>query len=234
MVMIHRQTRRGKPLNAYLAAPAGGRDLPGVVVIHELFGLNDHIKSVADRFADHGYAALAVDLLGDRRQRLCVVRLFAGLVVRPRSNRALKEIRDGVRWLQRQPNVDSGKIGVIGFCMGGGFALAVACVDDQVKASSAFYGLTPRPVSMFAHACPIVASYGEEDQFFVKRLPKLRNALDEYAVPHDVEVYPNAGHAFFNDTLDTYRPEAAEDAWRRTLDFFQEHLGIDPARPSAG
>jgi carboxymethylenebutenolidase len=226
-------------LDGYLARPESveGRQLPGVVVIHELFGLNDNIRDIARRFAAEGYVALAVDLFsGALNRRLCVMRVLAALVTRPRSSKGLSELRRALDWLQARPEVDAGRVGAIGFCMGGGYALGLACVDGDLRASSILYCTNPWPLRVVARACPIVGSYAGTDGFTSGSGRRLDAALDRFQVPHDIKVYDGADHSFFNDTLDNYNPAAAADSWARTLAFFQEHLfaGSATGTPPSG
>ena len=225
-VEITRQRAGKLPLPGYHARPADGADLPAVVIVHELFGINDNIRAITRRFAEQGYAALAVDLMAHGNRKLCIMRLFAGLVARPFSNRATKEIQLGLRWLQAHPEVNDEQGAIIGFCLGGGYALAVACVEQRVQACSAFYGFTPRPVRRFEDACPILGIYPGNDTFIVGQSHKLDAALDRFDIPHEVVVYPGVEHSFFNDDLDAYDPAASADAWQRTLTFFADHLQL--------
>jgi carboxymethylenebutenolidase len=223
-VMIPPAGSRAEPLTAYLALPDGDGPHPAVVVIHELYGLNDNIRDIARRFADEGYAALAVDLFsGGGKRKLCIMRVMSGLMLRPLQNKGLSDLRRSIDWLQQRPEIDGNRVGAIGFCMGGGYALALACVESDLRASSAFYCFNPRPIAALGRACPIIGSYPGND-WSAKSGRKLDDALDEYNVPHDVKIYPGAGHSFFNDTLEAYDPEAAADSWQRTLAFFVEHM----------
>ncbi|HEX5166210.1 MAG TPA: dienelactone hydrolase family protein [Thermomicrobiales bacterium] len=216
--------RNAAPLNAYLARPDGIGQQPAVVIIHELFGLNDNIRDIARRFADEGYVALAVDLFsGGGNRRLCILRVMSALFLRPLKNKGISDLRHAIDWLQRRPEVDPNRVGAIGFCMGGGYALALACVESDLRASSVFYCVNPRPLSALKRACPIVGSYPEDD-WSARSGRKLDRALDDYRVPHDVKIYPSAGHSFFNDTLEGHNPAASADAWQRTLAFFGEHM----------
>jgi carboxymethylenebutenolidase len=212
------------PLPGYLAKPAGNEKAPGMLIIHEAGGLNDNIREIARRFAAAGYVALAVDLFADGNRVLCMLRVMGGALIRPLDNAGLRDLGVAIDWLRGRPEVDTPRAGVIGFCMGGGFALALACVNDHLKASAVFYGGNPRPLSAVADACPIVGSYPGRDPFTRGGAVKLERALTGYGVPHDIKIYPNAQHAFFNDRLPTYSAEAARDAWERTLAFFHTHL----------
>jgi carboxymethylenebutenolidase len=169
--------------------------------------------------------ALAVDLFADGNRVLCMLRVMGEALLRPLKSSGLRTLRTAVHYLERQPEVDGARIGVIGFCMGGGFALALACVEDDLGASASFYGGIPRPLSAVARACPIVGSYPGDDPFTRGGAVKLDAALTRFGVPHDIKNYPGARHSFFNDRGRAYHTEAAEDAWERTLAFFREHLG---------
>jgi carboxymethylenebutenolidase len=119
--------------------------------------------------------------------------------------------------------VEEDRIGAIGFCMGGGLAVAWACTDDRLRAIAPFYGVNPRPLGAVSRSCPVVGSYPEKD-FTARSGRKLDAELSRHSVPQDIKVYEGTRHSFFNDCGRTYDPTASEDAWRRTLAFFDEHL----------
>jgi carboxymethylenebutenolidase len=216
--------RRGRqPLDAYFVRPAVPAQTAGVLVIHEISGLTDHIRRVADRLGVQGYSALAIDLFSGGNRAVCLLRVMAGLMLRPLDNSGLRDLQESIAWLKQRPQIDSARIGVIGFCMGGGYALALACVDGDIKAAAPFYAMNPRPLSALAEACPIVGSYPEKD-FTKKGAERLGRALTDYAVTHDIKIYPGARHSFFNDQGKAYDAAAARDSWERTLRFFEEHL----------
>ena len=211
------------PLQAYFVAPDRPGPDPGVVMIHELFGLNENIRNIARRFAGAGYAALAVDLFSTAARVVCLLRIIHGLLVRPLVNGVVDEMRAAIDFLSTQPGVDPTRLGVIGFCMGGSYALQLACVDGDLGAAAVFYGQNPRPLNAVARACSIVGSYPERD-FTARAARQLQAALRAYGVPHDIRIYPDARHSFFNDRGRAYHPQAAADAWIRTLAFFDVHL----------
>lgn len=211
-------------LSAYFALPSGDGKSPGVVVIHEAFGLNDNIKSIADRFAKEGYAALAVDLFAGRNQAICMARFFGGMFFNSFDSPAIHDLKASLTYLEKHSRVDSAKLGAIGFCMGGGFAIAWACTDDRLNVVAPFYGTLPRPLSAVERACPVVASYPEND-FTKGGAIKLETELSKHNIPHDVKIYPNAKHSFFNEARGNYNAEASADAWQRTLAFFKQHIG---------
>jgi carboxymethylenebutenolidase len=214
---------KGRALQAYLASPESAGPRPGVVVIHEAYGLNDDIRGIADRFAAAGYAALAVDLFSTGPRAFCMARIFNGMLLRPLRNGVVRDLQAALDFLGSRPGVDAGRLGAIGFCMGGSYALQLACVAGDLKAASVFYGVNPRPLEAVARACPLVGSYPEKD-FTTGAGRKLDRALDGYGVPHDIKIYPGARHSFFNEGGRAYDPDAAADSWRRTLSFFGQHL----------
>jgi carboxymethylenebutenolidase len=209
--------------SAYYARPEGAGPFPGVVVIHEAYGLNENIKDIARRFVREGYAALAVDLFQGGNRVACMSRIMYGMLVTPLKNNGLNELKAALDYLGAQPEVDSEHVGAIGFCMGGAFAIAWACTDERLKAIAPFYGMNPRPLKAVARACPVVGSYPGND-FTAGHGRKLDVALEQYQIPHDIKVYPGAKHSFFNDQGRAYDAAASTDAWQRILAFFGERL----------
>jgi carboxymethylenebutenolidase len=210
-------------MRAFLVHPDGTGPFPGVVVIHELFGLNDNIRDIAGRFAGEGYAALAVDLFSTASRITCMARIFHGMLIRPVENGVVDDLQAALDFLRARPEVDAARLGAIGFCMGGSYALQLACVAGDLRAASVFYGQNPRPLEAVARACPIVGSYPERD-FTANAARQLEPMLERYQVPYDIKIYPGARHSFFNEDGPAYQAEAAADAWRRTLAFFDAHL----------
>ncbi len=213
----------GTQLGGYLARPDGAGPFPGVVVIHEIFGLNDDIRSVARRFADVGYVALAVDLFAGGNRAVCMARVVGGGFVNPLENRGVRGLKAALTALAGRPEVDETRLGAIGFCLGGGFAIAWACADDRLKAIAPYYGTNPRPFDAVARLCPVVGSYPGKD-FTTRAGKKLDIALDGYDIPHDIKVYPEARHSFFNSQSSRYDAAAAEDSWTRVRAFFDERV----------
>lgn len=222
-ITIARPGTASTPLQAYLVTPDRSAPAPGVVIIHEIGGLDEHTRRVADRFASEGYAALAVDLFSTASRPLCMLRIFHGILISPLKNGVVGDLRASMDALGERPEVDAAKLGVIGFCLGGSYALQLACVDGRLKSASVFYGQNPRPLEAVAKACPIVGSYPERD--FTARLARnLEAALTRDGIRHDIKIYPGARHSFFNETRKAYDPTAAADAWARTLAFFRANL----------
>ena len=210
-------------LEAYLARPDGDGPFPGVVVIHEAFGLNDNIRNITRRFSDEGYAAFAVDLFANRNRAVCMARFIAGMLRGSPDRFGVSDLKTALGVLAEQPCVDERRLGAIGFCMGGGFAIAWACTDDRLKSIAPYYGANPRPLSAVARSCPVVGSYPEMD-FTARSARKLAAELERHDIAHDIKIYAGTRHPFFNNRGRAYDPAASEDAWRRTLAFFGEHL----------
>ncbi len=220
-------------LRAYLALPRTPGPWPGVVVIQDALGLTDDIREQADRLAAAGYLAFAPDLYSGRGIRCVVATLRAS---RSGEGEAYDDIEAARRWLSERDDC-TGQIGIIGFCMGGGFAL-LSAPKFEFAASAVNYGEVPGDAATrLAGACPVVASYGRRDRTLPGRADRLRQALTELDVAHDVREYPDAGHSFMNRinvgpgfgqvlkfTGFNYHHPSAEDAWRRILTFFDEHL----------
>jgi carboxymethylenebutenolidase len=211
-------------LEGFLARPDAQGAAPGLVVIHEAYGLNDHIRDVARRLAGEGYVALAVDLFAGRNRAVCMARFMAGILLDSLGHGAIHDLKSALSFLAAEPGVDPARLGAIGFCMGGSFAVAWACTDDRLKVVAPFYAMNPRPLDAVSRACPVVGSYPEKD-FTAGMGRKLDAALTRFDIPHDIKAYPNAKHSFFNELGASYDPAAAHDAWRRTLAFFKERLG---------
>jgi carboxymethylenebutenolidase len=228
----------GRTLPAALALPTGGGRRAAVIVIHELFGLNDDIRAIAARFADAGYVAIAPDFLaGLGPQPLCVVRFARGLgrVGTGLPYRQLAAVR---RWLADRPEVDATRVGVAGFCIGGGLALLYAESASDLAVVAPFYAPLTDPAERdAARLCPTVASYGGRDAIFGTTGKRLAAALARAGIEHDVKTYPSAGHSFMSrhggisgllgprtPLHARYDPQAADDAWRRVVAFFARHL----------
>jgi carboxymethylenebutenolidase len=216
-------------LRGCLALPEEPGPHPGVVVIHEVYGLNDNIRDVTRRLAAEGYASLAVDLFSGRNRALCMARLMGGTLT-GRASFALTDLMASAEYLSAQPEVDGARVGVIGFCMGGGLALAWGCRDRRLRAVAPFYATNPRPRSAVRRLCPVVGSYPGRD-FTARAGRSLDARLSELGIVHDIKVYPEARHSFFNDQGKAYDATASADAWERVLAFFAEHVRAVPVPP---
>jgi carboxymethylenebutenolidase len=222
-------------LCGYLTSPVGDGPWPGAVVVHEAFGLNDVVRRQADHLAGQGYLTLALDLYSDGGAARCLVATFRALLTG--RGKAVTDIEAGRRYLSGRDDC-TGRVGIVGFCMGGGFALVMAA--RGFDAAAANYGpLPPKLERVLTGACPVLGNYGGRDALLPGAGGKLDRTLSTLGVPHDVKSYPGVGHSFMNDVpvgpgpLPTVmrvanvgpRPEAAADAWERIDSFFAEHLG---------
>jgi len=238
---------QGRPMRGFLALPpdqSGPR--PGVLVLHEIFGLNDDIRRLTTRFAEGGYVAFAPDLYDGPGLRLaCIVRVIQAL--RRGQGPAFDDLDAARTFLGDRPEVDASKIGVAGFCLGGGFTTLYA-VRAPVGVAAPFYGEVPATADELRGICPVVGSYGGQDGMFVDQGRRLGSLLDELGVPNDVKVYEDAGHSFmsrheggfagflgrFGPMTVGYDPSAADDSWERMFRFFREHLDGAERSASAG
>jgi carboxymethylenebutenolidase len=213
--------------SAYLALPDGPAPYPGVVVIHEAFGLNDNIRDICRRFAAEGYAALGVDLFEGRNRAVCMARMLVGGMAGNLDHYGVPALKAALGRLAAHPEVDAGRIGAIGFCLGGSIVLTWACTERRLTAIAPFYGAAPRPRDAIRRLCPVVGSWPGRD-FTTRAAGVLETGLTAAGVPHDLKVYPGAKHSFFNDTWRNYHPAAAADSWQRVLAFFAEHVRSGP------
>jgi len=217
----------------YLAVPAHAPGpWPAVVVIHEAFGVTEDIRSKADEFAARGYLALAPDLFDGRTWIRCIRSAFVQL--RAGRGPAFAALDAASAFLAARPDC-TGKTGVIGFCLGGGFALLCA-PRAGFDVAAVNYGDVPKEAeTALAGACPVVGSYGARDPMGTQHPERLERALSVLDIPHDVRVYPGAGHRFMSQASGagaivariarmSYRPEDAADAWERIFGFFGAYL----------
>jgi carboxymethylenebutenolidase len=220
-------------LRAYLAVPHGDGSWPGVVVIQDSLGLSDDIREQADRLGAGGYLAFAPDLYSGRGIGCVLATLKAS---RSGKGQTYDDIEAARRWLVERDDC-TGQVGIIGFCMGGAFALLSAPKYDFAAASVNYGEVPENAVERLRGACPIVASYGRRDRTLNGRPQRLERALTELGVAHDIKEYPDAGHSFMNrinvgwafgpllhlSGFDYHHP-SAEDSWRRIFAFFDEYL----------
>jgi carboxymethylenebutenolidase len=196
----------------------------GVIVIQEWWGLVGHITSVADRFAAAGFPALAPDFYDGKQTD--EPDEAGSLMMALDIENAAHVIESAVTALLNQPGV-TGKVGVVGFCMGGQLSLFAASLDPRIGACVDFYGIHPnvKPDLAQLHA-PVLGHFAESDPYAdADSVRALSEALSAHGKAHEFHTYPGTGHAFFNDDRPAvYHPEAADLAWNRTLAFFREHL----------
>jgi carboxymethylenebutenolidase len=219
--MVDFQSNGGKT-QGYLATPASGKG-PGVLVIQEWWGLVPHIKNVCDRFAAEGFSALAPDMYHGQTasEPDGAGKLFMALNIA----QAEKDLRGAAAFLAQHSS--TAKLGAVGFCMGGQLALFAATVNPTVGATVNFYGVHPNVKPDYSKlAGPVLGLFAEKDGFVTPQTAKdVDAAIKKAGKSSEIHIYPNVDHAFFNDeNTAAYHKPSADDAWRRTLAHFRQHL----------
>ena len=211
-------------VHGYLARPAGAGPFPGLVVIHEWWGLNEQIKDLAGKLAREGYVALAVDLYRGRvtADPSEAHELMRGLP----EDRAIRDLKAAAAYLRSRSDVLGDRIGSIGWCMGGGYSLTLAIHQRDLAACVIYYGRLATDKSLLNQiGAPVLGLFGEQDRGIppsaVRAFDRAMNSLGKQT---EIHIYPGAGHAFANPTRPSYRQDAAADAWKRTLAFFSKRL----------
>lgn len=213
-------------VKGYLAKPADKKARPGLILIHEWWGLNDNIRENARAFAELGYVALAVDLYnGEVATDRQGARKLAGSV-RKNTEAAFANLKQAVSYLTAlKGEVDSTRIASVGWCFGGGWSYQMARNDLGVKASVIYYGRFNPADDLSRMRATILGHFGETDRGIkVDNVREFQAKLKTLKGDHMVFIYPNAGHAFANADSRNYNKAAAETAWKRTMEFFKKHL----------
>ena len=214
----------GGTASGYLAEPDG--DGPGIVVLQEWWGVDEHVREICDRFAGEGFLALAPDLYhgettdqpDEAQQKMMAMNM----------DEAEKEMRGAVEYLLEHPKCN-GQVGSVGFCLGGGLSVWAASANPKVGAAVTFYYVMPHGKPDFSRInAPVLGHFGTNDDYIsVEDAKALEQELQSAGVEAAFEFYEGAGHAFFgpHNRIGTYHSEHARNAWQRTIDFFKRHLG---------
>jgi carboxymethylenebutenolidase len=212
-------------LLAHLAYPVGEGSNPVVLVCHENRGLTEHIKDVTRRLASAGYVALAVDLLSRHGGTSTLNSSdVPGLLGNTPPEQFVQDFLSGWRYLQDQPFAQADRVGMVGFCFGGGVTWLMATRMPELLAAVPYYGPHP-PVSAVPDIqAAVLAIYAETDQRINQGIPAIEEAMQALGKVYEKVIYPDTDHAFHNDTGPRYNPEAARDAWGRTLQWFERYL----------
>lgn len=235
-----------KGLPAYHSYPDDGKKHPGLIVIHEIWGLNPHTKDVADRFAKEGYSVIAPDLFYDvifegkvdqsildemhdpetRDEAQKKMRAILAPIQAPEfAKHTLANLEKCVKYLLEDAHIVSEDVGVLGFCFGGTYSLALAALDPRINAVVSFYGHPLKEEKIENLNCSILAFYGDHDKNLMDSLPLFKELMQKHSKDFTAIVYPNTGHAFFNDTnTKMYNEVAAKDSWYKTLVFLKDKL----------
>lgn len=217
----------GASVGAYLTKPKAEGKFPAVIVIHGNSGIDDHIRDVARRIAKAGYVALAPDLLSRQGGTASFPSSAAATegIRKADDDTIVRDLNGAVNYLKTQ-NFVRPKIGVVGFCWGGGRALMFTTRSKDIAASVVYYGSNPRDLEDVKNiTAAVLGHYGEADERITSGVPKLEEAMKKHGKSFEYKIYAGAPHSFNNDTSDrSYRAEAAKEAWERTLDFFKKHL----------
>lgn len=212
-------------VQALLYTPVGKGPFPGIIVIHEWWGLNDWVKDQASKLADQGYAALAIDLY---RGKVATTPDMAHEIMRGvPEDRAKRDLHAAFEFLQSQPTVKKDRIGAIGWCMGGGYSLDVALQEPTLAADVINYGhLATDPEALKKISAPILGLFGGQDRGITPDdVHKFETAMKQAGKKIDVRIYDDAGHGFENPSnKDGYRAADAADTWKRTVEFLADTL----------
>jgi carboxymethylenebutenolidase len=213
------------PLLGYLARPASGESAPVVLVCHENRGLTPHIQDVTRRFAKAGYVALAVDLVSRQGGSAAIGESgVSGVLGNIEPEQFVADFLSGWHYLQGQSFAQAERVGMVGFCFGGGITWLMAARMPELRAAVPFYGPPPPLEEVPNIQAPVLAVYGGQDARITGTIPSIEPAMQENGKVYEKVIYPDADHAFHNDTTTRYNPEAAKDAWAQTLAWFETYL----------
>jgi len=208
--------------NGYLAKPTDEGQFPGIIMIHEWWGLNDNIKEMAEKLASHGYVVLAVDLYnGDVATTSDQAR---ELITSFDAGTGIENMNFATSYVQENHNVE--KLGSIGWCFGGGQSLNLALNNEDMDATVIYYGsLITEQESLSAISWPVLGIFAGLDQGIpVESVNDFESSLDELDISNEIHIYPGVDHAFANPSGERYAPDESKDAWQKTLKFLESHL----------
>lgn len=222
----------GFAMPSYISRPAKGSPFPSLVLVYEAFGMNAEMKRLADEIASAGYVVMIPDLLSRGSWFACIRKLMSDL--KQGHGRGIQDLIETRNWLDQQQFVETGRVGVMGLCMGGGFALLLA-KTGLFRVSAPFYGQVPDQMD---GACPIVGSYGARDKLTIKHARRLVAEVERLNIPNDIKFYPGAGHSFMNKPANRFieligpwlpphagfNADAAADSMKRLIHFMGNHL----------
>lgn len=226
----------GDTIQAYMARPSGAGRYPAVMICHENGGITDHFRDIARRYAKNGYVGLAVDLLSRRGGTAAVpTNEISPYLFTPTNIPVwVSDFQAGMAYLRRQPFVQSERIGMTGYCFGGGVTWDVAIKEPTLRAAAPYYGPSNFLGEVASIRAALLGVYAENDNFVNPQLDQVREGLARGGVTSRVTIYPSAGHGFFNDTRSNgYNEAAATAAWRDTLAWFNTYLRVG-AFPGTG
>ena len=216
----------GAALIGYLARPKADGKYPGVLVVHENRGMQEHIRDVIRRVATAGFVGIGIDLLsrqGGAEKLADQAAYNAALSARARNEMVADE-KAAIVYLQGQPFVDAAKIGVVGFCFGGGMTWSVLAAGIAVQAAAPFYGPAPSNIDDLAKTKAAVSAVYAETDAITSSKDQIEAQLRKTGAPYQLIVYPGVGHAFHNDTGARYNAAQAQKAWVATIDWFRKYL----------
>ena len=229
----------GDTMEGYLTQPEASGKYPAVVVIQEVWGVNSHIQSVADRLPSQGYVALAPAMF-HREGRMTLglheeLQTAIARMGRCTDANIVADVTAAVEYLKAQPFVQPDRIGIVGFCFGGRVAYLSACNIADIKATAVYYGGAilnpfggdgPSPFEQTSKiSSPVLGLFGEDDQNpTIEDVDKIEAELNKHGKSHQFHMYPGCGHGFHCDARESFRPEPAQDAWSKTIAWFDKHL----------
>lgn len=218
----------GASINAYVTRPKGDGRRPAVIVVSDNSALDDHNRDIGRRLAKAGYVAIVPDVVSREGgtnsfpNREAVAQAISKL----NDDNLMKDLMGAQNYIKGQSFVQANKIGVVGFCWGGGKTFLFTTQSEDLAAAVIYYGPIPQNLDGVKNiTAPVLGNYGELDKPISSQVPRLAEEMKKYGKSYDYKIYPDAPHAFNSDVRpDRYRPEAAKDAWARTLEFFKKHL----------